>query len=179
MKFDDILKSIGEFGPYQIRIYLMVCLIGVPVAMNQMAQVFLAARTDHWCAVEEWDSDVDECADLTGDAYLGCIHKHRNASIPIEEDDDGKYYSQCQKFDANYPEWDDGYYAGKETNETIDCDEGWVYDQSEYTRTIRTDVCISFFLFSFHTFCPCTLLRCLGVFFNPNGMRCINGYNKG
>lgn len=139
MKFDDILKSIGEFGPYQIRIYVMVCLIGVPVAMNQMAQVFLAARTEHWCAVEEWESDVDACADLTEDAYLGCIHKYRNASIPIKEDDDGKYYSQCQKFDATYPNWDDEYYAGKETNDTIDCDEGWVYDQSEYTRTIRTD----------------------------------------
>ncbi|PIK50849.1 putative organic cation transporter protein-like [Apostichopus japonicus] len=139
MKFDDILKSIGEFGPYQIKIYFMVCLIGIPVAMNQMGQVFYAANTDHWCAVAEWESNYDACSDLDGDEYMGCIHQYRNASIPPDEEDEDRLYAQCSKYDANYTTWADGYYAGDETTRQTDCDEGWIYDKSEYTRTIKTD----------------------------------------
>lgn len=142
MKFDDILKSIGEFGPYQIKIYFMVCLIGIPVAMNQMGQVFYAANTDHWCAVAEWESNYDACSDLDGDEYMGCIHQYRNASIPPDEEEEDRLYAQCSKYDANYTTWADGYYAGDETTRQTDCDEGWIYDKSEYTRTIKTDVSI-------------------------------------
>ena len=51
MTFDDILGQIGEFGPYQRRVYFMVFIIAVPCAYHQMAQVFLDGATDHWCDV--------------------------------------------------------------------------------------------------------------------------------
>lgn len=130
--------SIGEFGPYQIKVYVMVCLIGMPVAMNQMAQVFYAASTDHWCNVKEWEANYDACAQLGGDEYLACLHKYRNSSIPPDSDED-RTHTQCSKYDANYVTWTEGYYAGNETSEIIDCDEGWVFDDSEYTRTIQMD----------------------------------------
>ena len=57
MKFDDVLFEIGEFGRYQKRMYFLVCLMIITVACHQLAQVFLAARVDHWCLVPEIESD--------------------------------------------------------------------------------------------------------------------------
>lgn len=133
---------IGEFGPYQIKIVCLVCLIGIPVAANNLSQVFFTQPSDHWCAVEEWKDDVDACMDLLTNqkAYLDCLYRYRNSSIPIEETDDGKSYAQCAKFDVDYGVWEASFWAGNATNETIECDEGWVHDSYEYQRTIISDV---------------------------------------
>ncbi|KAJ8026959.1 Organic cation transporter-like protein [Holothuria leucospilota] len=141
LKFDDILIKIGEFGRYQRRIYFLICLLGIPVASINLSQVFLAQPTDHWCAVKEWKTDVDECMELRSDKdeYYKCMYKFRNASIPIEMEDEVYSYSQCRKYDANYTSWDSDYFAGDTTNDTIECDEGWNYDTYEYKRTIITD----------------------------------------
>ncbi|PIK54706.1 putative organic cation transporter protein-like [Apostichopus japonicus] len=71
--------------------------------------------------------------------YLDCLYRYRNSSIPIEETDDGKSYSQCAKYDVDYGVWEASFWAGNATNETIECDEGWVHDSYEYQRTIISD----------------------------------------
>ncbi|KAJ8025317.1 Organic cation transporter protein [Holothuria leucospilota] len=142
MKFDNILEYIGQFGPYQVRIYILVCLIGGPVAMNSMAQVFFGAASDHWCAVDEWDQEVKRCTDERNNGmmedYLSCIHKYRNISIPVAVDDNGEvYYERCSKYEI-YTNWSD-YMIVNQTTLTTGCDVGWVYDRSMSTRTIITD----------------------------------------
>lgn len=145
MKFDDIVIDIGEFGPYQIKVFLMVGLIGIPVGFNQMAQVFYASKVDHWCAVEEWTSQLDNCGDPKVDrgTYLDCIHTLRNMSIPQEEDDNGSFmFSKCSKYNMVFSNWTDDNYVYVDQNpdvEPIGCDEGWVYDRSENPRTIISD----------------------------------------
>lgn len=145
MKFDDIVIDIGEFGPYQIKVFLMVGLIGIPVGFNQMAQVFYASKVDHWCAVEEWTSQLDNCGDPKVDrgTYLDCIHTLRNMSIPQEEDDNGNFmFSKCSKYNMVFSNWTDDNYVYVDQNpdvEPIGCDEGWVYDRSENPRTIISD----------------------------------------
>ena len=58
MHFDEILRlHLGEFGRYQKRVYLAVCLMILTVACHQLAQVFLLAQVDHWCRVSELDND--------------------------------------------------------------------------------------------------------------------------
>lgn len=48
MKFDDILQNyVGEFGPYQKRIYVLVCLPAIAAAIFTMIPVFLLATPDH------------------------------------------------------------------------------------------------------------------------------------
>ncbi|KAJ8026748.1 Organic cation transporter protein [Holothuria leucospilota] len=145
MKFDDIVIDIGEFGPYQIKVFLMVGLIGIPVGFNQMAQVFYASKVDHWCAIEEWTSQLDNCGDPKVDrgTYLDCIHTLRNMSIPQEEDDNGNFmFSKCSKYNMVFSNWTDDNYVYVDQNpdvEPIGCDEGWVYDRSENPRTIISD----------------------------------------
>ena len=53
MRFDDIIGALGAFGPYQRRIYLLVCLMAGSTAFHSMTQVFMAGTTDHWCTVSE------------------------------------------------------------------------------------------------------------------------------
>lgn len=143
MKYDDILSSIGEFGPYQIRVFLLVCLVSIPVACNNLTQVFFSQPSDHWCAVEEWNDDVESCTDLltNQEAYLDCLYQYRNASIPLEQNSDGEVvYAQCDKYDINYEPWNEDFLASNVTNDVIKCDEGWVHDEYEYQRTIISDV---------------------------------------
>lgn len=141
MKFDDVLKSIGEFGPYQIKVCLLVGSYGIFVGMNLLAQVFTGASSDHWCNVKEWKAEYDACSDLNGDEYLSCLHQYRDASIPkVGPGDAESLYSQCSKYDANYATWADGYFAGNETDQVIRCDDGWTFDQSVYKSTIRSEV---------------------------------------
>ena len=51
IRLDDILVQIGEFGPYQKRVFAVVCMIVFTASWQSMIIVFLAASVDHWCAV--------------------------------------------------------------------------------------------------------------------------------
>ncbi len=47
MKFDDVITELGDFGRAQKRIYLLVCLVTVPVAFQVMIGVFTLATPKH------------------------------------------------------------------------------------------------------------------------------------
>jgi len=44
---DDILRDIGEFGPYQKRVYGLLCLPCILVSALSFLQVFLLAVPEH------------------------------------------------------------------------------------------------------------------------------------
>jgi len=46
MKFDSLFPIIGEFGRYQVRVYLLLCLPAILCAMHKLAWVFLGAKVD-------------------------------------------------------------------------------------------------------------------------------------
>ncbi|KAJ8029166.1 Organic cation transporter-like protein [Holothuria leucospilota] len=100
--------------------------------MVGFSQVFTSVSVDHWCAVSEWSDEVDECQQKDQSLYLSCVHQFRDASIPLEEKGDNTY-SKCSRYDTDYPQdWYEGYYAGNDTNSTGSCEDGWVYDRSQY-----------------------------------------------
>ncbi|PIK41575.1 putative organic cation transporter protein-like [Apostichopus japonicus] len=119
MDFDDILEIVGDFGPYQITLLTLVCLTATPQAMNSLSGVFILGDLNHWCSVQEWSDDVTSCYDLLSiskDDYLECIHRYRASSIPSSIEDGDIVYSECDKYDAVYPnDWSQGYYAGNYT----------------------------------------------------------------
>ncbi|XP_071478126.1 organic cation transporter protein-like [Diadema antillarum] len=132
MRFDDILIHISEFGRYQKIIYFLVCVNGMMCAMQMLAQVFMAGRSDHWCNVAGWE-DV-ECTqwDLTEEQ---CAEAKRNASMPVNGTEDEL---QCSKYvivdDLQFsPDLDPANYNN---TDVTSCNDGWVYDRSQYHSSV-------------------------------------------
>ena len=51
--FDDVLKELGEFGPYQRKIYFLLFLPTIFSAMHKLAWVFLGAKVGHRCRLND------------------------------------------------------------------------------------------------------------------------------
>lgn len=47
MEFDQVLRIIGEFGPYQKRLYILVNLAIIPAAFQMLMNIFIA-REPQW-----------------------------------------------------------------------------------------------------------------------------------
>lgn len=47
MGYDHVLEKLGEFGRYQQRIYILLCLPAISCAFHKLAWVFLGAKADH------------------------------------------------------------------------------------------------------------------------------------
>ncbi|RUS74808.1 hypothetical protein EGW08_017437, partial [Elysia chlorotica] len=57
MKFDDLLVAVGEFGPYQKRIYFMLCLPAVLCGAQVLSAVFIMAIPDYRCKIPSLAND--------------------------------------------------------------------------------------------------------------------------
>lgn len=44
MSYDDVIAKMGQFGPYQRRIYILLCLPAISCAFHKLAGVFLSAK---------------------------------------------------------------------------------------------------------------------------------------
>ena len=50
MDYDNLLKlHVGEFGTYQKFLVIILAMMSLPGALNNMSIVFLAAVPDHFC----------------------------------------------------------------------------------------------------------------------------------
>jgi hypothetical protein len=49
MEFDHVLKIVGEFGPHQKRLYILLCLSIVPASIQLLLLVFVAAEPKWIC----------------------------------------------------------------------------------------------------------------------------------
>lgn len=47
MGYDNVLSELGDFGRYQRRIYILLCLPAISCAFHKLAWVFLGAKADH------------------------------------------------------------------------------------------------------------------------------------
>ncbi|XP_070567114.1 organic cation transporter protein-like [Ptychodera flava] len=151
LKFDDILKYLGDFGPYQKKIYFLVCFVGFTTAMHAFSQVFLVAETDHWCYVPELAKYEANCTDKH--SFDTCLETVKNFSIPLEDSsggcDDTPVYSNCYRYDISDIDFTPGKDITKNTNTTIKCDHGWIYDRSQYKSTVFQEfdlVCDRYYL---------------------------------
>ena len=133
--YDDLLKKIGEFGRYQILIFLgVICIVLIPSAFNNMGIVFLGASPDHWCQSPSAAHLNLSRADLL------------NLTVPVQVVDGEAGFSKCQRYDRNYSGWSpeqarQALEAGPGADVTLtDCQDGWQYDTSQYKSTIVTQV---------------------------------------
>jgi hypothetical protein len=133
--FDALLPHIGEFGRYQLGLYLLMCIPAtLPAAFLAFNQVFLSAEPDHWCrvsAVQDHNLTEEHVKALT---------------IPLTDQGQGRIvYKRCAQFDVNFTdvfERSGGVWpaAADPSWPESDCKEGWMYDTSEYQETLVTQV---------------------------------------
>ncbi|KAF5298983.1 hypothetical protein FQA39_LY11615 [Lamprigera yunnana] len=123
MDLDEVLIDIGEFGKYQKSILWFILVPSVfPCGFHAYNQLFMAGKPDFWCRVPELENIT--ITSLT-----------KNLSIPSQEKNGSTQFGQCTTFVKSYTE--DGH--NLQTNTTISCKNGWVYDKSIYQNSVVTE----------------------------------------
>ncbi|XP_071115386.1 organic cation transporter protein-like [Haliotis cracherodii] len=126
MKFDDVLRQLGEFGTYQKWLYVLLCLPAIPASLQVIqAVVFLFAVPEHRCAIPGFANDTYE---IQNDFHKQLI----NRSIPMTSGYYGEEkYSRCQL----YLQTNASNVWLSTRNITEPC-HAWVYDQSQFISTV-------------------------------------------
>uniref|UniRef100_A0A8C5TH04 Uncharacterized protein n=1 Tax=Malurus cyaneus samueli TaxID=2593467 RepID=A0A8C5TH04_9PASS len=127
MKFEDLLLETGGFGRFQILILAMLCFPRINLPMHFLLHNFLAATPAHHCAIPH----REEFVNLTTEEIL---------LISIPREPDGTF-SSCQMFSQPQFHLLLNSSLQPENRSIIQhCQHGWVYDHSQFTSTISTQV---------------------------------------
>lgn len=126
MAYDDILEMLGQFGRYQRRIFLLLCLPAISCALHKLSGVFLQAKVAHRCRMPQEADNSSYWA--VNDSLSSMIYPWD----PLHQS-----RSTCLMYKANYT--DSYFQAGVPANGTVHCDDGWIYDSSNYESTTLTE----------------------------------------
>ena len=122
MDFDKILEHIGGFRLYQLYQYILVGLVALPMAMQNLANVFVATVPEHWCNIPELNG-----LNLTRDEQRRITTPHGMSQ-----------QSACQIRDLDYRKININsllnYTENSTTSHIVDCQQ-WQYDYSEVSYT--------------------------------------------
>uniref|UniRef100_A0A8B9EYP9 Solute carrier family 22 member 7 n=1 Tax=Amazona collaria TaxID=241587 RepID=A0A8B9EYP9_9PSIT len=127
MKFEDLFLEIGGFGRFQILVLFILCLPRINLPMHFLLHNFLAATPPHHCAIPPQEAFEN----LTTEEVL---------LISIPRDPDGTFRS-CEMF--SQPQFQlllNSSLQPENSSTTQHCQHGWVYDHSQFTSTIATQV---------------------------------------
>nr|KAI8742205.1 organic cation transporter protein [Biomphalaria glabrata] len=120
MKFDDVLKHVGEFGLYQKRVYFLLCLFSVFHAMRMVVLVFLQNTPSFRCAIPDYPNDTYEVTSVDHELKL-------NRSIPP-----GDF---CHILVTSNSTFDEN---NRPMNASLAKCNRWVFDTSVFTSTIAS-----------------------------------------
>ncbi|XP_032679463.1 organic cation transporter protein [Odontomachus brunneus] len=131
MAYDDVILRMGEFGRYQRRVYLLLCLPAISCAFHKLAGVFLGAKMDSRCLL------LHEHA---ANATFFLSQDVLNASYPWDYELQG--WSQCLSRDViGAPRPNDTIVdeaIGAEEEGISRCKQ-YVYDRSIYKSTTTSE----------------------------------------
>ncbi|XP_071800449.1 solute carrier family 22 member 4-like [Asterias amurensis] len=139
MKFDEVLKVLGEFGRYQWFAFFFLHAVNFVGPFSALSYVFYTGKTDHWCKV----FDKPNCTAYGLNTVAECNQAMKAVSIPPAPGypEDAEYSHQtCRQYDL--PK---GLQFSPDINYTdynasiVDCKRGWEYDTSQYNTTIIMD----------------------------------------
>ncbi|KAM6101676.1 solute carrier family 22 member 13-like isoform 2-T2 [Theristicus caerulescens] len=112
----EILKAVGDFGPFQKWLVLLTLFPCLSVAFHQFCQLFMVPHVPHHCDTS-WIRAVGP--NLTEEEQL-------NLTLP--RDADGAY-EQCSMYSP--VDWDLGSIVAYGLNATEKCSNGWVYPSAQ------------------------------------------------
>uniref|UniRef100_A0A5F9CJ61 Major facilitator superfamily (MFS) profile domain-containing protein n=1 Tax=Oryctolagus cuniculus TaxID=9986 RepID=A0A5F9CJ61_RABIT len=134
MAFDELLEYVGKGGRFQILNAILCMLLNILSSPHDFMENFSSATPAHRCYVQLLDnltSEANITVNLTAEALL-------RVSIPM---DLNQKPEQCRRF--RQTQWQLLNSNVSTTNnidlETEPCLDGWIYDQSVFTSTIRTE----------------------------------------
>ncbi|KAJ8418789.1 hypothetical protein AAFF_G00002880 [Aldrovandia affinis] len=122
--FGQILSAIGEFGTFQKRLLVAICIPNIFTAFHMFGQVFIGLNIQHYCNTD-WILGIGP--NLTHEEL-------QNLTLP--KDPNGAYKS-CSMFTP--VDWDLDFIKAHGINSTSDCTNGWLYDTSQGTTTLVTE----------------------------------------
>ncbi|KAK7497283.1 hypothetical protein BaRGS_00011577 [Batillaria attramentaria] len=120
MKFDDVLREIGEFGLYQKRLMFLLCITSCCVVMQNISPVFTVKIPKHRCKIPTYPNDTYQ---LQSPDHASLV----NETIPLRNGE----YSECTLYDAVGSD-------GTENRTERACND-WVFDKSVFTATLVTE----------------------------------------
>lgn len=131
MKFDDFLTNIGEFGSYQKKMYLLVCIPVLSVGIQVVATIFILAMPDHRCSIPGWTNDTYDVQSEDHQRFI-------NMSIPYVKKHNHWENSECLIYKTDqFTEYDN---YSRPVNATMVKCHNWVYDKSIFESTAVTQM---------------------------------------
>ncbi|XP_015267333.1 PREDICTED: solute carrier family 22 member 7-like [Gekko japonicus] len=126
MKFEEFLLEVDGFGKYQILVYLMLCLPRLVIPMHFLLHNFISASPSHHCIIPNFTG----ISNLSQDEIL-------LTSLPRQPDGT---LSSCKMFSR--PQYHLLVNSSRNMDNTSSiqsCQQGWVYDHSQYVSTTATE----------------------------------------
>ncbi|XP_066572981.1 solute carrier family 22 member 4 isoform X2 [Amia ocellicauda] len=128
--YDDAVAFLGEWGPFQRMIFFLLSLSTIPNGFTGVAIVFVGDTPDHKCVIP---------------VGVNISGEWRNVSIPWENVDGERKYSQCRRYKLDEIKRlsDRQLIPGVDVNitdlEQEKCVDGWEYRRDTYKSTIVTE----------------------------------------
>ncbi|XP_072904890.1 solute carrier family 22 member 13b isoform X4 [Hemitrygon akajei] len=124
-EFGEILNNVGEFGAFQKRLLVLICIPYLFTGFHLLAQVFTGATVQHHCQAD-WILNVTDG-----------LSKEEQLLLTIPKEQDGSY-QKCKMY-TPHPDKDINWILLHGNKSTIACEEGWAYDLSQHRSTIVTE----------------------------------------
>uniref|UniRef100_UPI0037E86411 solute carrier family 22 member 7-like n=1 Tax=Semicossyphus pulcher TaxID=241346 RepID=UPI0037E86411 len=127
MKFDSILSEMNGFGKFQTRLILIQLFSRIILPMHFLLNNFMAAVPSHHCNISALD-DGGLFENLT-------LEQKLSVGVPAESDGTP---NSCVMFSK--PQYQ--HLSGSNSSEdafTVQCQNGWVYDNSTFKTTLATE----------------------------------------
>lgn len=127
MKFDSILAEINGFGKFQIMLVSIQVLSRLTLPCHFLLNNFMAAVPGHHCNISALDDGL----------VFGNLTPQQKLAVSVPAEPDGTP-SSCRVFSSPQYQFLSAS-NGSEGPATVECQSGWVYDNSTFKSTVVTE----------------------------------------
>ncbi|XP_077978580.1 uncharacterized protein LOC144434013 [Glandiceps talaboti] len=124
-QFEEVLDTVGTFGRYQKLHFAFILLVSGFIIFAQLGNTFYSASADHYCRVYNNQTYTD-------------VSPVKNCTIPYTMVGDDIVWNKCKRYNVhvNASQEVSAEVCFPRSNDTLSCDQGWVYDNTWYENTV-------------------------------------------